>query len=190
MRAPLSLVSRAMAAGILFLALGASLGTAQPKAEATPGAASQDESKGVLVLSVQAGSPAEKAGVVRGDILLEANGTPVNTTEALQGLVAARSPGDTVTLKLRHGEVEKNLSVPLGMQRGRAYLGIVPFDAGMLRGGGERMGGWSHPIGQGAYVVRIVPGGPAANAGLGQGMLRLAPPPPPASAPDDNPPTL
>jgi S1-C subfamily serine protease len=171
MRLPFSLVPRVVAAGVLFLALGAPLSTAQPKAEASSGAPATNESTGVLVLSVQSGSPAEKAGITRGDILTEANGTAVNSAEALRALVAARAPGDTVALSIRHGDVAKVLSVVLGTRENKAYLGIFPFDAGMLAGGewgagGSDRGTWKPPMLRGVVVVEVAEKSPAADAGI------------------------
>lgn len=53
---------------------------------------------GVLVLSVQPGSPAQLAGLQPGDIIVEFNGTAVSTVEELSALFAEREPGETVEL--------------------------------------------------------------------------------------------
>src|SRR5208283_1799458 len=99
--------SRTFLAGLLFAALTAALGYAQSKADAkTAAAAPSPADAGVLVIAVQPGSPAEKAGVVRGDIILEANGGAVNDAEALRQAFAGHAAGDTVSVKLRHGDVE------------------------------------------------------------------------------------
>jgi serine protease Do len=61
--------------------------------------------KGVVVSSVQADSPAEKANIQPGDVIVRYNGQPVGNTEELQSKVTATKPGSTVPLDvLRNGE--------------------------------------------------------------------------------------
>ncbi|MFM7156282.1 MAG: PDZ domain-containing protein, partial [Bacteroidota bacterium] len=45
-------------------------------------------------------SPAEKAGIEAGDVILELDGKPVNSSNDLQSLVAQRRAGDKVSLKI------------------------------------------------------------------------------------------
>jgi S1-C subfamily serine protease len=68
---------------------------------------------GLLITNVQAGSPADKAGLVRGDILLEVNGQPVNSYAALQQVLSGLNPGDQVDLRVLHGDEVRSLSVNL-----------------------------------------------------------------------------
>ncbi len=76
---------------------------------------------------MQPGSPAEKAGVARGDIILEANGKPVNDALELRQAVVGHATGDTVSLKLRHGDTQKSLTLTIGTQNGRPWVGILPL---------------------------------------------------------------
>ena len=55
---------------------------------------------GALVNSVNDGSPAQQAGVRRGDVILEVNGDPVEDGNELRNEVAQLLPGTTVRLKL------------------------------------------------------------------------------------------
>ncbi|MBM4159488.1 MAG: Do family serine endopeptidase [Ignavibacteria bacterium] len=70
-----------------------------------------DKPTGVLVQRVNAGSAGEAAGVKAGDIILTVDGREVKTSNELQTIVAAKYPGETVTLKiLRDGKmVEKKV---------------------------------------------------------------------------------
>ena len=64
-----------------------------------------DETSGVLVSDVTDTSPAEKAGVKTGDVILEFNGKPVRDSRHLKLNVAQTAPGETVPLKvLRDGK--------------------------------------------------------------------------------------
>jgi S1-C subfamily serine protease len=85
--------------------------------------------KGVLVEEVQAGSGAAKAGVkggttdvtvagesytLGGDIIVAANGRPVDDLSSLRDVVSELEPGDTVTLEVYRGETKKTFEVELG----------------------------------------------------------------------------
>jgi serine protease Do len=70
--------------------------------------------KGILVSDVSPGSPADKAGIKRGDIILDFNGKKVDEVHDLTGMVAQMAPGSEVDVKvLRNGE-ESDLKVTLG----------------------------------------------------------------------------
>ena len=53
---------------------------------------------GIGVVSVEAGSPAEEAGLVAGDIITAIDGQSITTQEELNSLLEQYSPGDTITL--------------------------------------------------------------------------------------------
>ena len=59
-----------------------------------------DKVAGALVDDILKDSPAEKAGIEPGDVILELNGKPVNSSNDLQSLVAQHRAGDQVKLKL------------------------------------------------------------------------------------------
>lgn len=58
------------------------------------------DEKGVLVADVIEGSPAEKAGIQRGDVIIEYEGKKVEEPYQLRNMVANTSPGEEVTIKL------------------------------------------------------------------------------------------
>jgi serine protease Do len=59
-----------------------------------------DNTNGVLVALVEPRSPAEKAGLQAGDVILSFNGNPVQNANELPRVVAATKPGTTVTLEV------------------------------------------------------------------------------------------
>ena len=59
-----------------------------------------DKVAGALVDDILKDSPAEKAGIEAGDVILELDGKPVNSSSDLQSLVAQRRAGDKVNLKI------------------------------------------------------------------------------------------
>ena len=56
--------------------------------------------RGALVALVEKGGPADKAGIVPGDVILTFNGKPVDTSADLARLVGSTKPGATVTAEL------------------------------------------------------------------------------------------
>ncbi|MCS6829964.1 MAG: PDZ domain-containing protein [Armatimonadota bacterium] len=60
--------------------------------------------KGVLVNEVIAGSPAEEAGILSGDIILQVDNTPVDSIKALQQTIGQMSAGQACVVHLQRGE--------------------------------------------------------------------------------------
>ena len=71
------------------------------------------EVRGVLVSDVEPGSPAERAGVRRGDVILAFNGTPVIDGNSLRNQVASTQPGTEVTLTVFRDGREQQLRATL-----------------------------------------------------------------------------
>jgi serine protease Do len=69
---------------------------------------------GALVAEVAPGSPAAKAGLERGDIILELNGHMINGPEDLSVSIAETRPGTTVQLKVSRNGQLSDVSVKLG----------------------------------------------------------------------------
>ncbi|MEW6585754.1 MAG: Do family serine endopeptidase, partial [Nitrospirota bacterium] len=57
------------------------------------------EEKGVLIGDVMEGSPAEKAGLQRGDVVIEFEGKKIEEPYQLRNMVSNISPGQVITLK-------------------------------------------------------------------------------------------
>lgn len=73
-----------------------------------------NDDEGALVADVTKDGPADKAGVKRGDIIVELNGNKIDEMPDLPKLVASYSPGTkTKMIVLRDGK-EKELNVKLG----------------------------------------------------------------------------
>ena len=72
------------------------------------------DSRGALVGDVEAGSPAEKAGLVPGDVIRSFNGAPINDSSDLPPLVGAQAPGTRVTLGVFHDGNTRDVGVTLG----------------------------------------------------------------------------
>jgi S1-C subfamily serine protease len=66
---------------------------------------------GVKVAGVTPGSPAEKAGVREGDVLLRVDGKDVASLQGFSGILRGLAPGQTVKVGLRRGGEELTLDV-------------------------------------------------------------------------------
>ena len=88
-------------------------------------------SQGVLVASVQPGSAAAKAGLragtqkvladgesypLGGDLLVSADGVPLDSVERLHDVISSKKPGDKVSLEIWRGSSKTSLDVKLGRQ--------------------------------------------------------------------------
>jgi len=71
------------------------------------------EPMGALVAEVNADSPAEKAGIQRGDIITEFNGHPIHEMNELPRLVADTAPGAKATVKVLRNGKEKTFTMTI-----------------------------------------------------------------------------
>jgi serine protease Do len=73
-----------------------------------------NDQKGILVAQVSEDSPAEKAGIKQGDVIIEFDGKPVEQVGPFRNEVALKIPGSNMNITiLRNGE-RKVLSVTMG----------------------------------------------------------------------------
>lgn len=72
------------------------------------------ESKGALISGVLRDSPADKAGLKAGDILMKIGGKPVADAENMLNLIAALKPDEKVTLAIVRSGENKNVEVVIG----------------------------------------------------------------------------
>lgn len=70
--------------------------------------------RGVLVNRLVVGSPAERAGVFRGDVITRLNRRKIKDGRALSRLLKTIKPGDTVKLDIIRGGQKQTLNVVLG----------------------------------------------------------------------------
>lgn len=132
---------------------------------------------GVLISNIFPKSPAEKAGLKHGDIIVSFNGKKVKNGYEISRLVAETQPGNTVTIKIIRDGREKALNVKIGVLNqgektalanknkwGVAVQNITPEL-------GERLG--LNPGERGVIITGIRTNSPAANAGLHPGDIIL-----------------
>ena len=75
---------------------------------------------GLILLSVEADSPADKAGITIGDILLAFDGATTSTTDDVQAILCAKEVGTLVKAKLLRGGETLEVQVTLGERSTRS----------------------------------------------------------------------
>lgn len=141
-----------------------------------------------LVQEVQPNTPAAKAGMKVGDLIIEADGKPVSDSESLVKIIAGRKPGEKVRLKYyRNGEVkssevtlidrsaasaddsgdeEKDAATP----RRSDYEKRLGFKVEALDAGGRRELELEGDV-KGVVIFSVSPRSNAYEAGLRQGSV-------------------
>lgn len=76
-----------------------------------------------LVWDTDKDSPAQKAGLERGDVMLAINGQKVTDFSVVSDIVQ-REPGQTINLEISRQGEDKNLTIPLADKNGQGYAGI------------------------------------------------------------------
>jgi len=138
----------------------------------------EKEAKGVVISDVSPGSPAQEAGLQRGDILLSVNGKPISDSNQLRMGISMMQPGSEVNLQtLRNGNA-RDVTVKLaemptqqakensqngglgGVLEGVQVANLTPRTAEQLGLPAET---------RGVVVTDISPSSPAADSGLRKG---------------------
>ncbi len=138
------------------------------------------EPKGALVTQVSPNSPAEKAGLKTGDIVVRYQGKPVDGSQQLRNLTADTAPGSQVDVTVLRGGKEQTFKPTVGQlsaPRAEPKQGAHP------RGSVSGLGLLVEPLtpdvarqlgyqGQtGVLVAGVEDGGLAAEAGIREGDL-------------------
>ena len=136
------------------------------------------ESRGALVAKVLPDTPAERAGLQSGDVIVEFDKLPVEQADDLP-MIVARTPvgkevgvrvlreGDEKTLTVRIGRLAERKAVAAAEQQG-SELGLTVQE--LTPATAKRL---SMDQGEGILVTAVKPGSPADEAGLQQGDVIL-----------------
>jgi serine protease Do len=137
-----------------------------------------DKARGALVSRVEPDSPAAKAGLKEGDVILEFNGKPIAKANDLPAAVAQVTPGAKAPLKVWRNKSETSLDVTVGELPNERVAQAAP-EAAKPQG---RLGVAVRPLSneearalqsEGGLVVQQA-SGPAAKAGLRAGDVIVA----------------
>ena len=138
------------------------------------------DGKGALVSDVTAKSPAEKAGLKSGDVIIEFNEKKVSDSRHLKLEVARTKPGETVSVKILRDGATKTLDVTVKELPGTEQLAKSDKpsaeDEGTLNGVGvsdldnrARQQFDLPPALKGVVVTQVDPNSASAEAGLKPG---------------------
>ena len=132
------------------------------------------EGYGVVIVEVMEGTPAQRAGMKNGDIVVSIDDRPVTDTRLLQRLIAAGPVERDARLTVLRPEGRRALGVrlipmprPIAGERAAAEFGFILRDPDPAEVGGRRPGA-SAPT-----VTLVVRGSAAEKAGLETGDVIL-----------------
>jgi serine protease Do len=72
------------------------------------------QTHGALIGDVDPKGPAAKSGLQSGDVIIEANGKPIDDQRSLRLMTSSMAPGTQLGLRVMHGNQTRNVSVTLG----------------------------------------------------------------------------
>jgi serine protease Do len=126
---------------------------------------------GMKVIGVHPDSPAQKAGIEAGDVIVAANGVPITGAEALSAVVHKSGAGLTLTVRDTRTGKDARVEVKLGGDDA-GNLAPAPADAAPATTG-TKLGAVTelvfHDVDPAAKVTEVEPGSPAARAGIEPG---------------------
>lgn len=137
--------------------------------------------RGALVSAVEDNSPAQKAGLQRGDVILTFNGEPVSDGNSLRNRVAGSQPGSRASVTIVRDGREQTKDVVLaelpsgkmassesgsGTNSGRYGLTVAPLTPDVADQLGVRAG-------RGLVVEEVAPASVASEAGIRSGDVIL-----------------
>ncbi|MGM0432398.1 MAG: PDZ domain-containing protein [Spirochaetota bacterium] len=93
----------------------------------------QSEDAGVVVTNVVKNSPAERAGIRRGDIILTVNGTPADSVFELRQTVSSADEDQTLQVELLRGEEPLRISLDVEGGSVQPRIGIYGIGADGMR---------------------------------------------------------
>ena len=130
----------------------------------TSGNGEEAKPRGFRVRAIAPDSPADRAGVKPGDIVVSVDGAPIDSKEAWDTALSTRGPGKVMNVVMRDSAGDKEITL----------IGQAPPAGVGMRILREQLG-MTVRQGQNALVITVTErGGAAANAGLETGDSLLA----------------
>ncbi len=105
--------------------LGVSIQTLTPELAKSLGI---KETEGALISGVESESPADKAGLKRGDLVTGMNGSKITDVIALRNMVASMAPGTKVDFKIVRSGKELTITATLGEYREKKIVKNTEYE--------------------------------------------------------------
>ena len=149
-------------------------------------ASRKTETGGATILEVTPSSPAEKAGLKKGDIIIKVNNEKIESPEDLSKTIHQFKPGDKVKVGFKRDGKEQTVSVQLDKSKGEPFIYNYKYEYKMpdmpdLPGMESPLWGPMPPKigikaqdseeGKGVNVLEVTAGSPAEKAGLKKGDI-------------------
>ena len=128
--------------------------------------------EGVYVAEVVEGSSAAAAGIVKGDVIVEADGKKITKMAELQELLSKKRPGEQVTLTYFHNKAKKSKTVTLKNAQGNTKV-IKTADLDVLGASFRPITEQQkkeYDLGFGLEVTKVGKGA-IKDGGIGQGFI-------------------
>lgn len=128
--------------------------------------------EGVYVAEVLEGSSASAAGIVKGDVIVEADGKKITKMAELQELLSKKRPGEQVTLTYFHNKAKKSKTVTLKNAQGNTKV-IKTADLDVLGASFRPITEQQkkeYDLGFGLEVTKVGKGA-IKDGGIGQGFI-------------------
>ena len=116
---------------------------------------------GVLISTVEPNSPAQKAGLKNGDVIIKLDNKSINSSGSLVGQIAAKKVGDNVTLVVMRDKKEVSVKVTLAKMDATALASTQSFSGLQIK--------TATP--SGAMITSVDPNSVASQSGLQVGMI-------------------
>jgi S1-C subfamily serine protease len=133
---------------------------------------------GALVQDVAAGSPAGRAGLAPGDIILERGGKRVENATTFRNAIASSTPGTSIQIQVFRDGKRRNVELEIGELQATAPATETPAGSGQLVWGlelsdvtPELQKRLALATAEGAVIVQVHPNTPADDAGVRVGDL-------------------
>lgn len=139
-----------------------------------------DKPEGALIAEVAKDSPAEKAGIKQGDIVLKFNKQPVTNIATLRNAVALMKPGTTLNLSVQRDGQPLDISINIGAfpKEGETKVSTEQKETKFGFGVQDLTSDIAQSLGykeeKGVVISKVTAGTPAAWAGLKKGILIAA----------------
>jgi len=138
-----------------------------------------DKNTGVLVTEVEPDSPAAKAGLKQGDVILKMNSKEVRSNDSLRNTISLMAPGTKIDLIIFRDGKEQEMEVEIGSLSKSKFgmemsdigkklgLSVVPINSDTARQFNIRGD-------QGVVVAEVTAGSAAEDIGIEPGMIILS----------------